>query len=49
MGRRLAKRSKHHHTGQELDFVWLTQQMQKWDDINLDSDEIRGISENCVL
>ena len=22
MGRRLAKRSKHHHTGQELDFVY---------------------------
>jgi hypothetical protein len=23
--------------------------MQKWDDINLDSDEIHGISENCVI
>ena len=34
---------------QVSDFVWLTQQMQKWDDVNLDSDEIRSISENCVI
>ena len=30
-------------------FVWLIQQMQKWDDVNLDGDELRSISENCFI
>lgn len=38
-----------HARPQVSDFVWLTHQMQKWDEVDLHSDEIHVISENCVI
>ncbi|CAB1212358.1 ABC transporter substrate-binding protein [Acinetobacter bouvetii] len=31
------------------DFRWLIQQMQKWDQIEIDADQIDSISQNCIL
>ena len=31
------------------DFKWLIEQMQKWDQIEIDVAEIEQISQNCIL
>ncbi len=40
---------REHALPQVSDFIWLTEQMQKWDDVDLNNDEIRRISHNCVI